>query len=341
MANERKFVTEKIRRVLLKEYVMSRVSRAGFGGLDVQRTPMGTRVTLTTERPGLVIGRRGEAIKSLTRAIEDDFNFNNPQIEVQEVENPDLNAQVMAEKLASALERGWHFRRAGHSTVRRIMESGARGCQVTVAGKLTGQRHRREKFKSGHIKFCGQAKLDFMERGFANARMKPGVIGVTVQIMHPDARLPDEIDVLPLPEPEAAPSEPSTKEEDVGEKVEEERAAMAVEELKKAATKDEGDDKEKKPAKKTASRAKKKEGAAEGEKEKKPRKRAAPKKKAEKKATEEPPAEEKKPEPAKDAETKDKAPETPGEEAQKPKKEPEGQKADEKKAEDAGDGKEE
>lgn len=279
MASERKFVTEKIRRVLLKEYVMSRVSRAGFGGLDVQRTPMGTRVTLTTERPGLVIGRRGEAIKSLTRAIEDDFNFGNPQIEVQEVENANLNAQIMAEKLASALERGWHFRRAGHSTVRRIMESGARGCQVTVAGKLTGQRHRREKFKSGHIKFCGQAKLDFMERGFANARMKPGVIGVTVQIMNPNARLPDEIDVLPLPEPAEVPAEAEPKEEDLAEKAEEKRAVEAVDELKKTASKD--DKNEKKPAKKAAPKTKKKEESSEGDdKEKKPRNRS--KKKADK-----------------------------------------------------------
>ncbi|MGB2825145.1 MAG: 30S ribosomal protein S3 [Thermoplasmata archaeon] len=250
MASERKFVTEKIRRVLLKEYVMSKVSRAGFGGLDVQRTPMGTRVTLITERPGLVIGRRGEAIKSLTKAIETDFNFSNPQIEVQEVESPNLNAQIMAEKLASALERGWHFRRAGHSTVRRIMESGARGCQVTVAGKLTGRRHRREKFKNGHIKFCGQAKLDFMERGFASARMKPGVIGVTVQIMHPDARLPDEIDIIPPPEPVATPTEPVVDAGKEREAKEEERAAEAVEKLKKAV-----DDEEDKP-KKAASKPK-------------------------------------------------------------------------------------
>ncbi len=334
MASERKFVTEKIRRVLLREYVMSRVSRAGFGGLDVQRTPMGTRVTLTTERPGLVIGRRGEAIKSLTRAIEEDFNFSNPQIEVQEVENANLNAQIMAEKLASALERGWHFRRAGHSTVRRIMESGARGCQVTVAGKLTGQRHRREKFKSGHIKFCGQPKLDFMEKGFANARMKPGTIGVTVQIMRPDARLPDEVDIMALPEAPAAPETvPESAEEKArAEKAEEERAAEAVEELKKAATKgEEKDEKEKKPAEKA--KRKKKEEPAEGEeKDKKPKKR--PRKKAEKKdegdakesSDETPPAptEEKAAPPAEPAqeaaEPEPPAPE-PSEKAEEPKKE--------------------
>lgn len=237
MASERKFVSENIRRVLLKEYLMTRIGRAGFGGLDVQRTPMGTRVTLITERPGLVIGRRGEAIKSLTRAIEEDFNFNNPQIEVQEVENPNLNAQIMAEKLANALERGWHFRRAGHSTVRRIMDSGARGCQVIIAGKLTGQRHRTEKFKEGHIKYCGEAKLNFMHQGFAAAKLKPGVIGVTVQIMDPNARLPDEIDIIPPPETPTpavqAPAAPTAEG-----KAEEQKAAEAVEDLKKAATAD-------------------------------------------------------------------------------------------------------
>lgn len=235
MANERKFVTEKIRRVLLREYMMQRVGRAGFGGLDVQRTPMGTRVTLITERPGLVIGRRGEAIKTLTKAIEDDFKFNNPQIEVLEVENPNLNAQIMAEKLANALERGWHFRRAGHSTVRRIMDSGARGCQVVIAGKLTGARHRTEKFKEGHIKYCGHMKLVYMQHGFAVAKLKPGVIGVTVQIMDPKAKLPDEIDIIPPPAaPEAGP-QPGPEKPSAEAKAEEKKVEEAVMELRKGA----------------------------------------------------------------------------------------------------------
>jgi small subunit ribosomal protein S3 len=266
MASERKFVTENIRRVLLKEYLMSRVGRAGFGGLDVQRTPMGTRVTLITERPGLVIGRRGEAIKSLTQAIEHDFNFNNPQIEVQEVENANLNAQIMAEKLANALERGWHFRRAGHSTVRRIMDNGARGCQVIISGKLTGQRHRTEKFKEGHIKYCGQAKLNFMHQGFAAAKLKPGIIGVTVQIMDPNAKLPDEITIIP---PAAAPEVPVAAPEVAAAvaKAEEKKAEEAVAELKKTA---EGEA----PTKVKRVRKKKEEGEAQtptspGEEEKK------------------------------------------------------------------------
>lgn len=227
MASERKFVAENIRRVLLKEYLMKEVSRAGFGGLDVQRTPMGTRVILTTERPGLVIGRRGQTIKNLTAVIEDRFGFENPQIEVQEVENASLNAQIMAEKLAFSLERGWHFRRAGHSTVRRIMDAGARGCHIIVAGKLTGQRHRTEKFKEGYIKFCGEPKANFVDHGYAVAKLKMGVIGVTVEIMAKDAKLPADITVLnkteaaavlpdlfAAPAPEAPAAEPEAPAEE-------------------------------------------------------------------------------------------------------------------------------
>jgi small subunit ribosomal protein S3 len=196
MASERKFVSENIRRVLLKEYLMKEVSRAGFGGLQVQRRPNGTHIELITERPGLVIGPRGQTIKMLTLAIKNDFNFENPQIEVVEVDNANLNAQIMAEKLAFSLERGWHFRRAGHSTVRRIMESGARGCHIILAGKLTGQRHRTEKFKEGHIKFCGEPSELYITHGYAVAKLKMGVIGVTVEIMDRNSVLPTDISVV-------------------------------------------------------------------------------------------------------------------------------------------------
>ena len=195
MASERKSVAENVRRVLLKEYLMKEVSRAGFGGLEVQRTLLGTRVLLTTERPGLVIGRRGQTIKNLTTVIEERFGFENPQIEVQEVGDVSLNAQIMAEKLAFSLERGWHFRRAGHATLRRVMDAGARGCYIILAGKLSGQRHRTEKFKEGSIKYCGDPKIQFVKHGFAVATLKMGVIGVTVEIMQSDAKLPAEIKI--------------------------------------------------------------------------------------------------------------------------------------------------
>ena len=208
MTAERKVIQEQMRRVLLKDYLVKESARAGFGGLDITRTPMGTRVTLICERPGILIGHRGELIKRLTEDIHARFQLDNPQIEVQEERAPSLNAQLMSEKLASTLERGWHFRRAGHSTVRRIMEAGARGCQVILSGKLTGERHRTERFKAGTIKYCGEAVHLWIDKGFYQARLKPGAIGVNVWIMRPTAKLPDEIVVKGVAErPRTGPGE--------------------------------------------------------------------------------------------------------------------------------------
>ena len=202
MAGERKFIRESTNRILIKEFLIKKVEGAGFGGMNIQRTPMGTRINIIVERPGMVIGKGGSKIKEITSEIKEKFNVDNPQIEIQEAgSKASLNAQIMAEKLAEALERGWHFRRAGHSTVRRIMNSGARGCQVVIAGKLTGARHRTEKFTEGHIKYCGEVARDVMLRGFAIAKLKAGVLGVKVGIMKPDARLPDEIS-LKIPDVE-------------------------------------------------------------------------------------------------------------------------------------------
>lgn len=197
MSSERKFIRENIRRHLLKEHLFRETQRAGFGGLDVARTPLGTHITLIAERPGMVIGRRGATINRLTDEVENDFGFDNPQIEVQEAEVPALNPGIMAQKLAIALEKGWHFRRAGHSTVMRIMEAGARGCQVEISGKLTGDRHRTVKFRQGHIKYCGEPKHEWMRIAVTTAAKKSGVLGLKVQIMDPYAKLPDEIEILP------------------------------------------------------------------------------------------------------------------------------------------------
>ncbi len=197
MSSERKFIKENIRRQLLKEHLFRETQRAGFGGLSVARTPLGTHISLIAERPGMVIGRRGATINRLTDEVETVFGFDNPQIEVQEAEVPALNPGIMAQKLSIALEKGWHFRRAGHSTVMRIMDAGARGCQVEISGKLTGDRHRTVKFRQGHIKYCGEPKHQWMRVAITTAAKKSGVLGLKVLIMDPDAKLPDEIELLP------------------------------------------------------------------------------------------------------------------------------------------------
>jgi len=231
----KEMLKERVRRVQVHDYVRSKTNRAGFGGLSIQRTPLGTHVRIAAERPGLVIGRKGSDIQKLTEELERKFGYENLQVEAGEVNNFALNPLIMAAKVANSLERGWNYRRAGNSMLQRIMDSGARGCQITIAGKLTGLRHRTEKFLSGHIKFCGETALELMDVGIAQAKLKPGTIGVKVAIMRPDAKLPDEIEVAQRPEPVVEDSE--VKEEVVETEKEDEK------EEKSKSTKKEGDEK--------------------------------------------------------------------------------------------------
>jgi small subunit ribosomal protein S3 len=208
----RELLKERVRRVQVHDHVQKRTTRAGFGGISIQRTPLGTHVRIAAERPGLVIGRKGSDIQRLTEELERKFGYENLQVEAGEVTRFALNPLIMAAKVANALERGWNYRRAGNSMLQRVMDAGARGCQITIAGKLTGLRHRTEKFLSGHIKFCGEPALELMDIGIAQAKLKPGTIGVKVAIMKPDAVLPAEITVVkPV---EVVVETPEDKEED-------------------------------------------------------------------------------------------------------------------------------
>ena len=129
----RKIIDRNVERHLVKEFLMANTKKAGFGGLDIRRTPNGTEVTVMAERPGMVIGRKGKIINDLQKQLDERFSLENPRLKVDEVEDPALNAQVMAEKIASAMERGWYYRRAGHSAALNIMEAGARGVIITLA----------------------------------------------------------------------------------------------------------------------------------------------------------------------------------------------------------------
>ena len=192
----RTIVNRNVERQLVKEFLMENTKSAGFGGLTINRTPNGTSVEIRAEKPGRVIGKRGKIINDLQKRLNDEFELFNPRLSVDEVENPTLNAQVMAQKIASALERGWYYRRAGASAAVNIMDAGARGVIVTVAGKLTGARNRTQKFILGHVKYCGETALQFMDKGYAVAVKKLGTIGVTVQIMRKGITLPHEISVF-------------------------------------------------------------------------------------------------------------------------------------------------
>jgi len=188
------FVLKGLQRIRIDEYLDSELKRAGYGGVDIQKSPLGTRFTIYATRPGFVIGRRGKTVRELTETLKQSFGIDNPQIEVAEVEVPEFDAKIMARKLASSLERGFQYRRACYSVLRRIMEAGAKGVEVTISGKLTSQRARYQKFRDGVITKCGEPVNQFVREGTAPAFLKPGVMGVRVVIMIP-GDLPDKIKV--------------------------------------------------------------------------------------------------------------------------------------------------
>lgn len=190
---ERIFVEEGIKKVRMDEYFRTELDRAGYGGMELKRTPLGTQITVKVEKPGMIIGKDGRRIKRITSDIVKRQELDNPQIDVQPIDVPELNAQLMANRLAKLIERGWHFRRAGRSTLQRIMDRGARGCEIRMTGKLKGPRGRMEKMVDGYIKHCGSLAEEIVDNGYAIAKKKAGVIGVKVRIVRPDAYVPDAL----------------------------------------------------------------------------------------------------------------------------------------------------
>ena len=215
MADEHQFIENGLQRTQIDEFFSEELSRAGYGGMDVAKTPMGTQIVLKAEKPGMVIGKGGKNIRKITTELEERFNLEDPQIDVQEVDEPDLNAQIVADRLANALERGWYFRKAGHTTIDRIMESGALGAEIVLSGKVTGARSRVEKFNRGYIKHNGEPAEEIVDSGVGVAVMKLGTIGVQVKIIPPEAELPDDFEVYEDVEVEDFVEEPEGEIEDL------------------------------------------------------------------------------------------------------------------------------
>jgi small subunit ribosomal protein S3 len=209
MADEQQFIHDGIQRTKIDEFFHDELARAGYGGMDVAKTPMGTQIVLKAEKPGMVIGKGGKNIRKVTSELEKRFDLDDPQIDVQEVDEPDLNAQIVADRLANALERGWYFRKAGHTTIDRIMDAGALGAEIVLSGKVTGARSRVEKFNRGYIKHNGEPAEEIVDRGTGVAVMKLGTIGVQVRIIPPNAELPDDFEVYEDADVEAFIEEPS------------------------------------------------------------------------------------------------------------------------------------
>ena len=180
---EKQFIQEGARKVRLDEFLQDELEGAGYSHADIVRTPTSTKVVIHAQRPGLVIGRGGSRIKELTTDMEHAFDFENPQIEVNEIEEPDANAQIVAQSMADWLEKGGRAKRVGYTYLRRIKEAGIVGAEIEITGKLSGNRGRTEKFSFGYVKRCGNTSKDNVEKGYELARTKPGAIGVKVRLM--------------------------------------------------------------------------------------------------------------------------------------------------------------
>jgi len=213
MSIVKRFITESIKKTEIDEFLQKKLERAGYGGVDLSKTPLGTHVVIYAMRPGIVIGRGGETIKDLAITLEENFNLANPQISVSEIEVPEFNAFVIASRVASALQRGVHFRRAGFWALNQVMEAGALGAEIVISGKLRTERARFEKFRAGYFPRCGDPALTYMKKAEAHVQLKPGIIGVRVKIMPPDAKFPDKIQIIKELPPEPIEEKPEVKEE--------------------------------------------------------------------------------------------------------------------------------
>jgi len=214
LSSTKHFIEDSIKKTKVDEFLWKEFERAGYGGVEITKTPLGTNIVIYAMRPGMIIGRGGTTIKNLAKVLEEKFSLLNPQISVAEIEVPELNARVMASRIASALRRNIHFRRAGFWALSRIMEAGAMGAEIVISGKLRTERSRSEKFRDGYLPKSGDPAMKYVQTAVTHVQLKPGVFGIKVSIMPSNVKLPDEIEFIEKEELEEA-SKPESLEEEV------------------------------------------------------------------------------------------------------------------------------
>ncbi len=177
--------------MLLKDYLREAIKDAGFSHVEISKTPTGTRVALHVTRPGIVIGRKGTGIRALTEKLETDFELKNPQISVVEIEKPELVPSVMCNRMAAHIERGTAFRRATMWTLKQIMENGAMGVQITISGKLRGDRSAFEKHTVGILPRAGHHAEIIVDQDIAHVKTAMGLIGIKIRIARKERLIPE------------------------------------------------------------------------------------------------------------------------------------------------------
>jgi len=229
---ERGFVKQKKKEHQIQEFISNSLSNVGHSHTKMMRTPLGEKIIIFASRPGLVVGREGKNIKKITATLKKKFNLENPQIEIQEVESLNLDAQIVAERIASSLERFGpaRFKGVGHKVMQEVMDAGALGVEIIVSGKIPSSRARSWRFYSGYLKKCGDIALVGVRTAYASAELKSGVVGIMVKIMPPETKLPDKIKLTREVEEVV---EEVTEEEKIKEAKEKEEKKETVKEEKK------------------------------------------------------------------------------------------------------------
>ena len=191
MSAVKNIIKDNYNTMLLKDYLRDAIKDAGFSHADISKTPTGTRVALHVTRPGIVIGRKGSGIRELTEKLATDFGLKNPQISVNEIEKPELDPSVMCTRMASHLERGTAFRRATMWTLKQIMEGGAMGVQITISGKLRGDRSAFEKHTVGILPRAGHHAEVIVDEDIAHVGTAMGRIGIRIRIAKKEKLIPE------------------------------------------------------------------------------------------------------------------------------------------------------
>ena len=191
---ERKFVAQNIKELQIQEFILKEIKKAGISHIKMQRTPLGEKIIVHASRPGLVVGRKGQSIKELTKSLKKKFDLENPQIELSDVENVETNAHIVAEKIANSLERFGisKFKGIGHKSMEEVMKAGALGIEIIMSGKIPSARAKRWRFYQGYLKKSGEISITGVDKAYAEAQLKTGTVGIQVRIM-PDIKLPDHI----------------------------------------------------------------------------------------------------------------------------------------------------
>jgi len=193
---EKKTVNLKKEEFQIKEYVKSLLGKGKVSKVKIEYTPMGEKIIVSTNRPGIIIGRGGEKIMELTRELKSNFNLDNPHVEIDEILISELDSQIMADEIALGLERfgPLKFKVIAYRTLQKIMKAGALGAELRLSGKLPGSRARPWRFSQGYLKKAGDS-TKFVDKAQARAETKPGTVGIKVSILKSAKGLKDRIDI--------------------------------------------------------------------------------------------------------------------------------------------------